>query len=244
MIPLDHRIPGYALLEGRGLEIGAFNEPAPLPPGASVAYFDVFSPEEAAALFPEIDAGKLVAPDMRGDLDKGGLDGLASGSFGFIIANHVIEHVANPIGLVDSIARLVRTGGCMVIAAPDKNFTFDSPRALTPFAHLWADYRGAVGRSDDAHYIDFLRAVKADFDGLPAADRQHHIDRSRARREHVHVWDSAMFLDFLQESFRRLGWNVKREYASVAADNRIECFTVWRKTGRSRIRRLTSRVLE
>lgn len=208
-----------------------------MPAGASVRYFDVFSPAEAAALFPEIDASKLVTPDIIGDLDNSGLDVVATGSLDFVVANHVVDHVANPVGLVDSIARVVRNGGRIVIAAPDKDFTFDAPRTLTPFSHLWAEHIAGVRRSDDAHYIDFLRAVKDDFDQLPTAGRNHHVGRSRSRREHVHVWDSVSFLDFLQKSFRRLGWNVDLELISTGKDNRIECFTVWKKTGRSVTRR-------
>lgn len=243
MIPLHHRDKGYALLGGRGLEIGAFNEPAPVPEGATVTYFDVFSPEESAALFPELDPRSLVKPDILGDLDHDGLRSFEGVSFDFVIANHVIEHVANPVVLVDSIARLVRVGGHVVIAAPDKDYTFDSPREQTSFAHVWGDYRGAVTTNDDSHYVDFLRAVMQDFDALPEQDRLHHIERSRRRREHAHVWKSDGFLRFLETAFARLGWRMHLECQSQGPENRIECFTVWSKSGHSRARRLWHRMV-
>ncbi|MCB0785280.1 MAG: hypothetical protein KDC02_13865, partial [Flavobacteriales bacterium] len=56
------REPGWALLSGHGLEVGALHEPAPLPVACTVEYVDAISREEAARLFPEIEAERLVEP--------------------------------------------------------------------------------------------------------------------------------------------------------------------------------------
>lgn len=52
MVSLLHRTIGFAALSGRGLEIGALHEPAPLPEGASVQYFDVVDKSQAQHFSP------------------------------------------------------------------------------------------------------------------------------------------------------------------------------------------------
>ena len=62
---------------------------------------------------------------------------LSDNTFDFVILNHVIEHVANPINAIKEIFRVTR--GLVVISAPDKHFTFDKQRQLTPFDHLMTE---------------------------------------------------------------------------------------------------------
>lgn len=56
----NYRDSAYRLLHGTGIEIGALNQPAPLPKELSVSYCDVISQEEAKRLFPETDSNNLV----------------------------------------------------------------------------------------------------------------------------------------------------------------------------------------
>ena len=136
MTTLDHRQAGYAMLSGQGLEVGALNEPAALPPTATARYFDAIDESQAAALFPELAKEKLVKVSFIGDLDQGGLRQFADDSFDFVVANHVLEHLANPVRAVRDVFRVCRHGGKVVIAVPDRDFTFDRGRDLTTWPIL------------------------------------------------------------------------------------------------------------
>lgn len=226
---LAHRSNGYQHLSGIGLEIGALHEPAPLPKGATVSYFDAIDENEARKLFPEIPPESFVHVSFKGDLDNDGLTQFADGQFDFVVINHVMEHLSNPIKAVREVFRITKPGGCTIIAIPDKEYTFDRHRSLTPFEHLQRDYADDVRESDDTHYLDFLRSAAPHvFKGSPD-DLAHHVERARTRREHAHVWTSATFKHFLEESMRSLGIKADLLFESHAAANQIECFTAWRK---------------
>ena len=227
MTALDHRQSGYALLQGAGLEIGALHEAAKLPAGCSVEYFDVVSAADAARLFPEIDASRLVTVQHVGDLDADGLAGFPDARFDFVIMNHVLEHVANPLKSVREVFRITRHAGYVVLAVPDKDYTFDRPRALTTFEHLWSDYENDVRENSDEHYLDFLRHVGPHVFDEPAGNLPGHLQWVRRRREHAHVWNSATFRAFLDEGFTRLGIHAQLRFESVGSENHLEYFSIW-----------------
>lgn len=231
---MKHRIEGYALLKGRGLEIGAFHEPADLPEGCLVEYFDALDAKQAAKRFPEIDASKLVDVDIVGDIDQRDLrKSIQSNSLDFVIANHVIEHVASPISMIEDIVSLLKDGGHLVISAPDKRFTFDRERPLTTFEHLETEYAQGVDRVDDEHYLDFLKHVAKHVFEEPGRDIEGDIAFARSRREHAHVWDSASFKNFLKRCQSTLGVSCQTLYESVGDENGIEYFAALQKNGSS-----------
>lgn len=227
LIPLDHRLRAYSRLSGNGLEIGAFNEPALVPAASSVKYFDFMDEKTAMGLFPEVDSSRLVHVDYIGDLDAGGLGQFGESSFDFVIINHVLEHVANPIGAIEGILRVIRAGGALALSIPDKRYTFDRGRAETPFDHLWLDYANGVKESSDEHYLDFFRSAAPHVFSEPAVNLPHHVARSRARRDHAHVWTSEGFRAFLDTVFDRLGVKSRCLAESMAAENQIEYFGLW-----------------
>ncbi|MDX2186230.1 MAG: methyltransferase domain-containing protein [Opitutaceae bacterium] len=229
MARLDHRYLGYQLLQGYGLEIGALHEPAPIPPGVEVEYFDAISEIEAASLFPEIDCSRFVRVKYVGDLDSAGLKQIPSQSRDFVIANHVLEHLSNPIRAVEEMFRILKTGGIAVIAIPDKRFTFDSKRLETSFEHLWQDYQSQTVVSDDSHYLDFLESAAPHVFMQDPTNLSHHVARARARREHTHVWTSETFRSFLYEAMKRLGIDAHARYEICGDETRIEYFSAWQK---------------
>ena len=227
---LKARREGFKLLHGNGVEIGAFHEPALLPADAHVTYADVFTRAQAMELFPEVDPNRLVDPAIIVDLDKAGLEPIRSESLDFIIACHVVEHLANPLLAISEMFRVLGPGGRAVIAVPDKRFTFDQPRALTSFAHLWKDYEDHVTESTDDHYLDFLCAVTTWVAGLPPEQQVDHIRRAKCRREHSHVWDSASFRETLSTALPRVGRRATPIYESLGDANGFEYFSVWEKS--------------
>ncbi len=226
----DYRKTGLARLRGRGLEIGAMHNPTAVHASCAVEYFDVVTREEAMRLFPEVPAASFrIDPEYLGDVDKSGLSIIGDGEFDFAILNHVIEHVANPIRLVDELFRVVKRGGYVVIACPDKRHTFDRGRALTPFAHLLEEYIAGTAEVTDDHYLDFLQGVHPALMALPPDQVRVHVENVRNRREHAHVWDSASFRDFLDRALALLAVRATCVYEVRGDETKSEHFSIWKK---------------
>ncbi len=223
---LEHRQHGYDLLTGNGLEIGAFNQPAIIPKHCKIEYCDAQSREDAAKCFPELEVNNLIEVEHICDLDKKGLSLFEDKQFDFVIMNHVIEHVANPIKVIEEIFRITKSYA--VISAPDKNFTFDKPRDLTLFSHLEQEYDNQVTEVTDEHYVDFFGAVHPHILKLTGDKLQFHINNVKKRREHAHVWDSNSFAEFMSTTINLLGINATCEFVSIGNENNIEYFSVWK----------------
>ena len=71
----------------------------------------------------KLGALELVKVDIVDDGEK--LSSFPDGQLDFIIANHMIEHTANPLGTIRNHLRKIREGGVLYYAVPDKRYTFD-----------------------------------------------------------------------------------------------------------------------
>jgi SAM-dependent methyltransferase len=58
--------------------------------------------------------------------------------FDFVVASHVIEHIANPVGWLGQLAEILRPGGIVSLIVPDKRYCFDARRQVTTVAQ-WID---------------------------------------------------------------------------------------------------------
>jgi predicted SAM-dependent methyltransferase len=129
----------------RGLEIGALHHPR-LPVDHPNSHFlDHATADELRAKYAQdpnltaqqkaaiVDVDYVCQPGMtlrdavRGDAP-----------FDFVVASHVIEHIPNPIGWLQQLAEIVRPGGIVSLAVPDKRYCFDARRAVTTAAQ-WVD---------------------------------------------------------------------------------------------------------
>lgn len=128
----------YTYLKGEGIEIGAMNFPVAVKKGVKVKYYDRISREDSHKIFPDIELKTLVKVDILGDGEK--LDNIDSSSNDFVIANHFIEHCQNPVLTLENMMRVVRPGGYIYMAIPDKRFTLDVHRSITPLEHFIKDY--------------------------------------------------------------------------------------------------------
>lgn len=223
------RRSGYRLLSGCGVEIGAFEHPAPVPPRCTVRYLDVLTPKQAKEIFPEIDETKLVPIDLLVDLDRSGLAEIPSATQQFVIACHVIEHVANPGRLVAEMVRVLRPGGHLVIAAPDRDYTFDRNRPLTPLATLQTYYEQGRPQITPEDYRDVLTYVHPAIAEQSEPARAAFLANAHQRREHLSVWTSDTFREFLLAAFNWCGAKMAPEYEVGSTRNRFEYFGVWRK---------------
>jgi SAM-dependent methyltransferase len=126
-------------------------------PGASVRYLDAWDPEDNGDRFPEISStDEFVQPDIVCDFNAEGLGPVPDSSQDFVVASHVLEHLANPLRMLDEMHRVLRPGGMALILLPDRHVTFDKDRPPTPLEHLVQEYERGVTVVDDAHIEEFL----------------------------------------------------------------------------------------
>ena len=212
-------------LVGRGIEFGALNNPLPVDSTqAKVIFADRLTRVQALEIFPELQdiADTIVEPDMIIDFnDLASLNSIASQKFDFLIANHFIEHLVNPIQFLEGCSQILQPGGVLFLTVPNKDETFDRNRNLTTNAHLWRDYRRGTSVISRAHLKDFLqnkevvdtphpevikyfknnRIPISYYDGnrlpLSPLKRKRLYNFHRQRSIHVHVWNRSSFDDFL-----------------------------------------------
>ena len=183
-------------LHGRGIEVGALHAPLRVPPGAIVEYVDRMTVEELRAHYPELASERLVAVDIVDDGETLGSQPDASADF--IVANHFIEHTEDPIGTLGNQMRVLRPGGILYMAVPDRRLTFDSEREPTPLEHLIEDHRDGPQRSRAGHFEEWARHVER----VPAEDV---ASRARALEDedysiHFHVWTAGEFRAMLDHA--------------------------------------------
>jgi SAM-dependent methyltransferase len=130
--PLSH-----IFIKGSGIEIGSLNSPLDVPAGVKVTYVDRASADVLRSRYPQ-HADEILPIGIVSEVET--LTGIADESQDFVIANHVLEHSEDPIAAFKSIFRVLKPGGIFFLALPDKRFTFDRDRGLTPFEHLVRDH--------------------------------------------------------------------------------------------------------
>ncbi len=225
-----HRERGAKLLSGRGLEIGAMHQPSKVPAHCSVEYLDVASAEVLGASFRELDGQEITRPHYLGDIGRRSVLDITNRTFSFIIMNHVLEHVANPVQVIENVWEAIEENGCLVLSVPDKHFSFDRSRPLTSYEHLLAHYFLEVTEACDDHYADFLAHVHPEV----LTSKNAFLDALRSvreRREHVHVWTSTSIREQLLRILGLLKMRASFLFESTASDNGFEYFAVLSKRG-------------
>lgn len=89
------------------------------------------NPNVDVSLIPEIDivtGGALISDFVPDD------------SLDFVIASHVLEHVPDFIGWLETNLRLLRQGGRIALAFPDRRYCFDMAKQPTGFHEVIAAY--------------------------------------------------------------------------------------------------------
>jgi SAM-dependent methyltransferase len=84
---------------------------------------------------------------------------VADASQDFVIANHFIEHTEDPIATLGNHARVLRPDGVLFMGVPDKRYTFDSDRPVTPLEHLIEDHANGPAATRTQHYEEYATLV-------------------------------------------------------------------------------------
>jgi SAM-dependent methyltransferase len=187
-------------LSGDGIEIGALHNPLPVPKSARVRYLDRLPVSDLRAHYPELVKEPLVEVDILDDGEL--LTTIADSSLDFVIANHFLEHTQNPVGTLLNAFRVLRPGGILYLAVPDKRHTFDSDRPVTPFDHLERDFVEGPQVSRQDHFEEWARFVdRVPEDEVPRrAEQLMEQDYSI----HYHVWTQREALELLMAVRQRM----------------------------------------
>ena len=199
-----------------------------------VAHYSAENHGVDVTLIPEIDYF-LIQPD--GTAVPLAEAAKAGAPFDWVMASHVVEHVPDVIGWLSEVAELVADGGSLVLAVPDKRYTFDLHRPTTTVgqmleASLNQDGRPSVRAVYD-HFssavcydpLDLWRGTTTGYDArvhtLQEASEQ--VDRSRSGTYvdcHVWLFTPETFLHQMRE-LRLLGrsaWYVDELVATPRED--------------------------
>jgi SAM-dependent methyltransferase len=204
---VEPRVLLARFLLGEGVELGPGHHPFHLPfGGATVRYVDRWEPSENRELFPELgDEAPFPQPDLVANLDTDRLTSIPSESQDFVIASHVLEHLAEPLGQIEEIYRVLRDGGTALILLPDRRHTFDLHRQATSLDHLVGEYQQRVTTVNDDHLEEFMRNTAGWDPEWTTAERRAAMETHRKRSIHVHCWSESEFLPVLEHTMTDMG---------------------------------------
>ena len=157
-------------------------------------YVDRMTVGELRRHYPELVASPLVETDIIDDGER--LTTVGDGTQDFVIANHFIEHCQNPVFALENLVRVLRPGGVLYLAVPDKRFTFDVDRPCTTTEHVMRDFNEGPESSRRQHFEEWSRLVNKRTGATEVAEdvrRLIEMDYSI----HFHVWAAGELLEFL-----------------------------------------------
>lgn len=170
---------GIAFGQDRCLEIGALVDPVLRRQDGNIFYADHLSTENLKKQFSwdkKFNFERLVEVDYVWDNHQP-LKECVKGSFDYVIASHVGEHVPNFIGWINQIGDVLTPNGQLRLALPDGRYSFDMKRqesrlsdllaawmkkSYCPETHLVLDF--ALNKVDDQLVQDMHRRYIKDFD--------------------------------------------------------------------------------
>ncbi|CAF3335966.1 unnamed protein product [Rotaria sp. Silwood2] len=139
------------------------------------------------------------------------LKGIPDEYYDFVLASHVLEHIANPFkGLLEWI-RITRSHGVLLLLLPFKEHTFDHKRDIDRLEHLINDYHNQTSEADLSHLNEIVRLHDLAMDP-PAGNINTFRERSEKnfqnRGLHQHVYDQ----ELLYYIFICLNLDVKAQF--------------------------------
>lgn len=186
-------------LSGSGIEVGALQDPLPIPPEATVKYVDRFSKQDLYIQYPELSDALLVEVDIVDNGEQ--LFTLPAQSQDFVIANHFLEHTQDPIATLKNFCRVVKPGGYLYLAVPDQTSTFDQDRTPTTLQHLIDDHRKGPAASKHGHFVEWVTLCEPHFGRSYSPEEAQRRVRELEDKDysiHFHCWTPARFAEFLE----------------------------------------------
>jgi SAM-dependent methyltransferase len=134
-LAIHYHDAAVAFCTGRGLEIGALSNPAPL--NAEVIYADICDKATSAAMLRSLEGGpyydldKLIEPSLILSPPHFFVP-LPNDDLDFVYSSHALEHAPNTIAAIYDQLRCVKSGGYVYFVVPNRRGTYDHRRPATP----------------------------------------------------------------------------------------------------------------
>lgn len=151
-----------------GLEIGPYDRPffkREVYP--NIKYADVFTTEELrkhASANPKRDSTQVQTVDYV-TANKSLSDVIPESSLDFVFCSHVLEHVPDLIKSLQDIEQILKPGGKLLCAYPDRNYTFDIDRDPTNFQTLIDRNERKIWKPDPETVYDYFLKYRQVFVG-------------------------------------------------------------------------------
>lgn len=140
---------------GEGLEVGAFDYPVVRADTGRCTFADVRSTERLARLF-RVPIETVAPVEWVVDRHRP-LGEQIPRRFDYVVLCHVLEHVPDPIGFLNDVGALVRPGGVVFLAVPDKRHTPDAARPSTTIDELLERSHRRARAPSVAQIMEFAR---------------------------------------------------------------------------------------
>lgn len=184
---------------GLGLEVGPSHDPvAAKAAGYNVHVVDHLSQQALRDKYRghnvDIDAIEAVDFIWRGEP----LETIvrASGQYDWIIASHVIEHLPDPVGFIRSCQKLLKRGGVLALAIPDKRYCLDYFRPPSTTGDVLQAYLDGRTRHLPGQVFDSF-SLAATLDGSMSWNPNASGDIDFL---HAHGFGGLMLQDYLADS--------------------------------------------
>jgi SAM-dependent methyltransferase len=197
----------------RGLEVGAFDLSMIDPEEALVKFADYSTTEELkirAAANLQHSANFVVDVDYV--IRDVGWTAIPD-DFDWICASHVIEHVPNLIGWLQTLAAKLNENGVLFLVIPDRRYTFDIHRPETSLGKILFDYYfdRRTARTEDIfdamYYADVVDPVSAWSGAIRPGERNTPVDIHNVLQRtfaSVHAYIDVHCNVFTVDSWRRI----------------------------------------
>jgi len=183
-------------IKGNILEIGALAQPYKVNTETNVIYADKYDGNTLKKMCKEhllgyndneLDIKDIVCPSVVCDADKLPFD---DNTFDAVVTSHILEHLSNPIKAIFEWLRVIKPNGYIYFIVPDKRFTFDEPREVTPVQHIVDDFEQEIEKTAFSHYYDFyINVHKTNIE-----DARKHYDEQTNIHVHTFTFESIIEL--------------------------------------------------
>lgn len=247
-------------LGGAGIEIAPFFRPTLLKQDCNIYYTDYATAAELKKKHEHLEIAREIAElTVESDFIWRPGETLvkcipAGMRFDYAIASHVIEHVPNVIGWLVQILDVLKPGGVLSLAIPDKRATFDVYRSETHVSEMVDAWLRNQKIPSSAQIYDMLsNAVDAPSgsfpqeEGIPFASLHRNYTDQQALEFAIHAFTTGSYLDihcsvFTPDGFRSLLLRINElGLLNIAVSDSIsrdgEFFLRLTKLGEPRIRR-------
>jgi len=147
---------------------------------------------------------------------------IKSNTYDFLLSSHCLEHIANPLKVIDEWKRAIKDHAALILALPNKDGNFDHKRSVTTFEHLLDDYHNNTMEYDLTHMEEILSLTDLSMANLDLETfRKRSLDNFNNRTLHHHVFDIPLMEKMLTYSGFEVinACKTKKDYIALAIKN-------------------------